>query len=56
MKISFDNSSIEIKKQEGKILIMISAVDYTTPNKYIINTAELTQEQFNEVIKEIQNT
>lgn len=54
MKISFDdNSFIEVKNQDGKIIISIQAKDYQNPLKKIINSVEITPEQFKELISDV---
>jgi hypothetical protein len=57
MKISFpDNSYIECSKsnEPGKIMIVIGAKDGSDHLKKIINTVELTTEQFRQLIADIQ--
>jgi tRNA threonylcarbamoyladenosine modification (KEOPS) complex Pcc1 subunit len=54
MKIIFeDNSFIEMSKQDGKIIISIQAKDYQNPLKKIINSVEINEEQFKELISEL---
>ncbi len=56
MKINFeDKSCVECKKSDNsdKILIIIQAKDYSNPLKKIVNTVELTKEQFKELISDI---
>lgn len=56
MKIEFDDKSfIECKKSDtsDKIIILIQAKDYLNPLKKIINTVELTQEQFKQLISDL---
>lgn len=56
MKINFDGKGddfIEIKNNNDKIVIIISAVDIKNPLRTIINSAEITQEQFAALIKEV---
>ncbi len=53
MKINFeDKSCVECKKSDNsdKIVIIIQAKDYSNPLKKIVNTVELTKEQFKELI------
>lgn len=56
MKIEFeDKSHVECKRSDhpGKILIIIQAKDYSNPLKKIINTVELTEEEFKRLISDI---
>jgi hypothetical protein len=53
MKIEFtDKSYIEVQKSDGKIVIMLYAKDAENPRKGIINSCEMTKEQFIELCKE----
>lgn len=57
MKISFpDKSNIEIKRGSGPqtILISIQAQDQDNPLKKIINSVELTEEQFKQLVSDVQ--
>lgn len=54
MKIEFeDKSYIEIKKNNDKIFIIISAKDHQNNLKNIINAVELTLEEYNKLISDI---
>jgi hypothetical protein len=56
MKIVFDDKSfIECKKSEtpDKIIITISAKDGVNPLKKIINSCELTTDEFKQLISEV---
>ena len=56
MKIEFeDNSSVECKKSDnpGKVLIVIKAKDQANPLKKIINSVEMTTDEFKKLISEI---
>lgn len=56
MKIEFkDKSYIECNKSDnpGKIVIVISAIDYENPLKKITNAVELTVEEFKKLISEM---
>lgn len=56
MKVQFeDNSFVEIKKSDnpGKLLVIISAKDHINSLKKITNVAEITVEQFKELISDI---
>jgi tRNA threonylcarbamoyladenosine modification (KEOPS) complex Pcc1 subunit len=54
MKKEFDDKSyIEIKKQDNKILIVISAKDFKNPLTNIANCVELDIEEFKQLIKDI---
>ena len=54
MKIEFeDNSYVEIKKNNDKIIIVISAKDHQNNLKKIVNAVELTSEEFNKLISDI---
>ena len=55
MKINFDDkSSIEaIRLKDGKVLIIINAKDQENPLKKITNAAELTDEEFKELISNV---
>jgi len=57
MKITFeDNSSIECYKSNapGKIIIAITARDHENSLKTICNSCEITEEEFKNLITEIQ--
>jgi hypothetical protein len=54
MKITFDDKSFaEIKRSQttNKIILTIAALDPQSKRISIINSVELTQEQFDELIK-----
>ena len=54
MKITFeDKSYIECKKNNDKVLIIISAKDEKNKLKRISNAVELTKEEFNKLISEV---
>jgi hypothetical protein len=56
MKIKFDdNSSVECKKSDSpdKIWIIIQAKDQSNPLKKIINSIEITKEEFKNLISDI---
>lgn len=56
MRVDFDDKSyIECQKSNhpGKILVVISAKDHENPLKRIVNTVELTTEQFKSLISDI---
>jgi nitrate reductase NapAB chaperone NapD len=54
MKILFDDSSyIELKKSDGKIIIVIQAKDQLNSLKKITNAVELTKEEFEKLISDI---
>ncbi len=56
MRIQFNDSSfIECKKSEGgdKIIFTLSAKDYNNPLKKIVNSAELTIEEFKRLIQDV---
>lgn len=55
MKIQFNDSSyIECNKSEtGAILIVVSAKDYDNPLKKIVNSVELTIEEFKKLISDV---
>ena len=56
MRIDFeDKSYIECQKSDhpGKVLVVISAKDLESPLKRIVNTVELTTEQFKSLISDI---
>ena len=56
MRIDFeDKSYIECQKSDhpGKVLVVISAKDLESPLKRIVNTVELTAEQFKSLISDI---
>lgn len=53
-KIVFDDHSyIETIKSEDKIIIAIAAADSDKPLSMIVNSVELTKDQFNIIIKEL---
>lgn len=55
MKITFDDKShVECRKSEDKIVIIISARDQDNPRKKITNAVELTADEFQQLISEIQ--
>lgn len=56
MRIDFeDKSYIDCQKSDhpDKILVVISAKDHENPLKRIINTVEMTTEQFKRMISDI---
>jgi tRNA threonylcarbamoyladenosine modification (KEOPS) complex Pcc1 subunit len=56
MKVQFeDKSYIEIKKsnEPDKIIILIQAKDASSPLKKIINSVEITAEQWQQLITDI---
>lgn len=55
MKINFDDTSyIEMSfSQNGKIMIVLSARDGKNPKNNIVNSAEISQEQFLLISKEL---
>ena len=54
MKIQFDDRSyIEIKKENEKVVIIISAKDQDNTLKKITNAVEITIEEFKKLISEI---
>lgn len=54
MKIIFsDKSYVELQNNNGKIILIISAKDHSNPNKKISNAAEMTQEEFKQLISEV---
>jgi len=57
MKIEFnDKSYIECRRSDnpGKIVITISAKDYDNPLKRIVNTVEISNEDFKKLVSEVQ--
>jgi hypothetical protein len=56
MKVKFEDSSfIEIKKADDKIVIIIQARDSINSLKKICNAVELTKEEFQQLISDINN-
>ena len=54
MKQTFkDNSSVEIKKQDNNVTIIIKAKDFSNPNKLIANAVEISLEEFKNLISDI---
>ena len=56
MKVTFeDKSYLEIKKSEdsNKIVVVISAKDYSNPLKKITNSVEIDMSKFKEMINSI---
>jgi hypothetical protein len=58
MKLEFDDNGynfIEFKKAKDpeKIAIVLSSKDGNNPNKTIVNSAEITKEQFLELISDL---
>jgi len=55
MKITFDDKSyVDCQKSGDKIILIISAKDGNDPLKKIINAVELSQDEFEKLISEIQ--
>lgn len=58
MKIQFDDGSyVEIKKSDvsaDKLMIIVSAKDHVNSLKKITNAAEVTKEQFKQLISDVQ--
>lgn len=48
-----DNSYIEIKKYDGKVAIIIAGLDAENSKTVIINSAEVTEDEFKELISDI---
>lgn len=57
MKIIFDNENswVEFKRHEDKIYITISAPHGEDPNSIIVNSASVTEKEFNSLLKDINN-
>ncbi len=58
MRITFEDKSyieIERSKSSSKIIISISAKDYDNPNTTIINSVEINDKEFKELINTIIN-
>jgi tRNA threonylcarbamoyladenosine modification (KEOPS) complex Pcc1 subunit len=54
MKIArTDGSSIEVTRDGNSITLIIRAKDYTSDKKYIINTAVISEEEFQNIVKEV---
>jgi hypothetical protein len=54
MKIDFeDKSYIEIKMNDNKVVVIISAKDNANVNRKIMNAVEITLEQFKSLIGDI---
>jgi hypothetical protein len=54
MKISFDDfSSLEISLVDGKIVVIQSARDPLNKNRLQITTTQITKEQFDGIVAEI---
>jgi hypothetical protein len=56
MRIEFDDSGydyVEIKPSSGGVSIVISSRDLKSPRSAIINSAEVTKEEFLKLISEI---
>ena len=54
MKIEFiDKSAIEVIRQEDKIVVVLYAKDSENPRKTIINSCEMTKEQFEALYKSV---
>jgi nitrate reductase NapAB chaperone NapD len=56
LKIDFDDKSyIEVKNSDepGKVIIIISAKDHLNAQKKIINSVEITKEQFDLLIGDV---
>jgi len=55
MKINFDDGSfVEIKKNDGKIILIIQAKDHSNEFKKITNVIEITDEEFKKLISDCQ--
>jgi hypothetical protein len=56
MKIEFSDKSylqVSLSETSGKILIILSAKDYSSPLKRITNSCEITKEQLQSIMKEV---
>jgi len=56
MRIDFeDGSYVEARKSDeaGKILIIISAKDHINQSKKIVNSAEMTADEFKKMISDV---
>lgn len=54
MKITFDdNSYIECRKSNDKIVVIISAKDQNNPLKKITNAVEISKEEFKKLISDV---
>lgn len=56
MKINFDDTSyveISISPASGKVMIVLSARDGKNPKNNIVNSVEISQEQFLLISKEL---
>jgi len=56
VKIKFDdNSYLEVKRsdKEDKIILIISARDYDNFKRKITNSVEISNDQFNEILKDL---
>ena len=59
MKKEFDDRGanfIEVSESDGKVAIILSSKDGSSLNKTIINSVELTLEEFQELISDIHLT
>lgn len=58
MKIIFDNPKnyIEIIKKSEKISLIISAADSTNSSKSIVNSVNLTMEQFKNLVEALEKS
>jgi len=56
MRIEFDDNGydyIEVKPSEGGVSVVISSRDMKNPRSAIVNSAEVTKEEFLELISEV---
>ena len=57
MKITFDESGFNFvefsKKEDGVVCIVLSSRDHINPNKTIVNSVELTPEDFMKLVQGI---
>lgn len=57
MKITFDESGSNFVEfsltKSGAVAIILSSRESSNPRKTIVNSVELTQEQFEEVLKDL---
>jgi hypothetical protein len=56
MKLEFDTTGknyIEIKEVEGKVIISLSVKNSKNPLSTLVNSAEITKDQFKDLTKDI---
>lgn len=56
MRIEFDENGydyVELKESEGGVSLVISSRDLKSPRSAIVNSAEITKDQFLEIVSKV---